>query len=109
MITTKEIAEISGGSVNHLSKILQRLVKQGFIRSIRGPAGGFINNCIPENVSLYDIYVNIEGEIVETVCPLNRSKCPFNGNCIYHGIIGKMSADLKKYMKEKKFSEFEVL
>ena len=39
--STKEIAATLQRSENHLSKVLQRLTRAGFILSIRGPQGGF--------------------------------------------------------------------
>jgi DNA-binding IscR family transcriptional regulator len=37
LVSTKEIAAMFGFSENHLAKVLQRLVKVGYVASIRGP------------------------------------------------------------------------
>ena len=40
-LTTHQIASTLGASEAHLSKVMQRLTKAGFLNSSRGPGGGF--------------------------------------------------------------------
>ena len=60
-INAVKIAETTGLSKNHISKVLQRLVKNDLLKSVRGPAGGFTLKKPPENISLLDVYESIEG------------------------------------------------
>jgi len=41
MVNAQYLAKVTGFSKNHISKVLQILVKQSFIISTRGPKGGF--------------------------------------------------------------------
>jgi len=40
MMTTRQISEIHGAKYNHLAKVTQWLVREGYVVSLRGRAGG---------------------------------------------------------------------
>ncbi len=44
-------------SKHHIAKVLQRLVKDGFLVSFRGPTGGFLLKKDATDILLYDIFV----------------------------------------------------
>lgn len=100
-----KIAERTGSSKHHVAKILQRLVKEGYLTSNRGPAGGFALRLLPEDISLLDVYETIEGKLSETSCPLEHPVCPFD-KCLMGGIVTKMTREFKKYMAEQKLSDY---
>ena len=60
-LNVQKIAESTGSSRHHVAKVLQRLTKEGFIVSSRGPHGGFQLNKAPDQISLLSIYEAIEG------------------------------------------------
>ena len=105
LINVNKIAEATGASKNHLAKVMQRLVKQGIVSSLRGPNGGFKMKIPAAEVSLYKIYESIEGPIIIEGCPLDRPICPFE-KCIMGGIIHKVTADMKKYLIESTVDQF---
>ena len=41
MMNVVKIAERTGSSKHHVAKVLQRLVKEDYLSSVRGPHGGF--------------------------------------------------------------------
>ena len=64
----KDIAERFDVSSNHLSKVLQRLVKAGYLISVKGPKGGFQICSGKEEAALIDIYEVIEGKFIPKNC-----------------------------------------
>ncbi|MCD6660548.1 MAG: Rrf2 family transcriptional regulator [Lentimicrobium sp.] len=100
-----KIAERTGSSKHHVAKILQRLVKEGFLNSNRGPAGGFSLRVPADQVSLLDIYETIEGRLSETSCPLEHQVCPFD-KCLMGGIVTKMTREFRNYMGNEKLSDY---
>jgi Rrf2 family protein len=92
----KELSLIISASSNHLSKILLKLVKAGLVKSIRGPAGGFILGKDADQITLKEIYEVIEG-------PLTVSKCYFKiESC--HGFaceLGAFSRNISEQLEEK--------
>ena len=99
-INAVKIAEHTGFSKNHISKVLQRLVKSDLLKSVRGPAGGFRLKKDPGTVSLLKIYESIEGPLEITDCPLSYEVCGF-GNCIMGTIVNKMTLEFKKFLKNQ--------
>ncbi|MBW6497244.1 MAG: Rrf2 family transcriptional regulator [Bacteroidales bacterium] len=101
LLNAQEIAEVTGFSKNHISKVLQQLVKFNFLNSTRGPKGGFVLKRNPEEVSLMEIYRAIEGDIDQgTGCKMHCENCPFN-SCIFGGLSEKFSREFSNYLNEK--------
>lgn len=100
-----KIAEKTASSRHHTAKILQRLVKSGFLKSTRGPSGGFQLNKSPEVITILDIYQCIEGEISISNCPMERLICPFNV-CLMGSIVPKLTAEFRDFMKNKHLSDY---
>lgn len=104
MLNAQEIADQTGFSKNHISKILQQLVKNNYLSSTRGPKGGFIMRKNSVEVTLMDIYKVIEGEIEETSCKSHCENCPFK-SCIFGGLSQKFSKEFIEYLTHKKLIE----
>jgi Rrf2 family protein len=99
-----KLSEQTGASKNHIAKVMQRLVKFNFVKSTRGPAGGFILNVPASELSLLSIYEAIEGSMDIPECPFNNKICPFH-KCLMNGIVHKMTDEIKKYFQEQKLSD----
>jgi len=91
-VQTKEIAEKLGTSENHLAKVMQTLVKKGYITSVKGPAGGFTLAAKPETLSIRAIIETIDGTLYAEYCPFSMSCNP--DNCI----LGKEFQNLSRKM-----------
>jgi Rrf2 family transcriptional regulator, iron-sulfur cluster assembly transcription factor len=74
----KKIAEEIDIPAPFLSKILQQLAKQGLLHSTKGPHGGFILSDKPENISIYDIIMIIDGPALFEQCILGLGICKKN-------------------------------
>ncbi|MDD3840649.1 MAG: Rrf2 family transcriptional regulator [Clostridia bacterium] len=106
LVNAKKISEIIGASEAHLAKTLQQLVKAGYIRSVRGPKGGFTLLKEASEITLLDIYQAIEGPIRVEGCPMNCEKCAFK-TCIFGGIPEKLNQEFRQYMMSKRVSDFK--
>lgn len=93
------LAEKTSSSRFHISKVMQKLVKDGFLGSHRGPAGGFFLAKEPERITLLNIYEAIEGKLEVTKCPMNRPICPFNA-CLFEGVTIKMTSDFRNFISD---------
>jgi Rrf2 family protein len=100
-----ELAVKTGSSKYHTSKIMQKLVKDGYLSSTRGPAGGFILAKRPEEITLQQIYESVEGKIEVSTCPVNRSACPFGG-CIFDDITVKMTNEFVNYISTRTLAHY---
>ena len=98
------IAEKTGASKNHIAKVMNTLVKSGFVSSVRGPAGGFSLAMEANEINLLDIYESIEGKIILKDCPFDKPVCPFE-NCMMGGIFHKVTEELVDFLKTHTLSD----
>ena len=104
-VNVNTLAERMGASRNHLAKVLQQLVKYNFLKSVRGPSGGFLLNKPTTEITILDIYEAIEGKIDIHECPLDRKICPFN-KCLMGGLIKDVTYQFKEYFQEQTLDKF---
>ena len=97
-INVQKIAEITGASRHHVAKVMQRLVKEGFLVSNRGPSGGFNLSMEPKNITLLQIYEAIEGQVKILECPHEKPICPF-GKCILGNVVMEMTQLFRDHLK----------
>jgi Rrf2 family protein len=104
-LNVNKIAEMTGASRNHLAKVMQRLVKDKYVKSTRGPLGGFVLIKPANEISLLNVYESIEGEVVQSACPLEQAICPFS-KCLMGGIIFDLTDQFKNYLTKAKLSDY---
>ena len=99
-LTVKDITARTGVSEAHLSKVMQRLAKAGLVKSTRGPKGGFVMGDNGLSISLLAIFEALEGPVADNACLLPLKECPFR-DCLFDGLLSRMTAEFKAYMKTK--------
>lgn len=92
------ISERLHSSKHHVAKIMQRMVKEGYLFSHRGPTGGFTMKKQPSEITLLELYESIEGKIDIGDCPLDHPICAFD-KCIFNNVTKKMTEEFVEYMK----------
>ncbi len=105
LINLNQVAEMTGTSKNHLAKVSQVLVKKNFLKSTRGPSGGFILKKPPEKITLLEIFESIEGEIECEGCPSDKQKCPFN-KCMMGNIVQKATNEVKDFLRKQTLKDY---
>lgn len=108
VFTNKEIASEIKASEAHLAKVLQRLVREGFVRSERGPRGGFILGKDAHKCTLLDIYECIDGSFAVSDCLLETQSCS-GEKCILDGVLRSVNTIVEKYFTKTKLSELSVV
>jgi len=100
-----KIAERTDTSKHHVAKVMQRLVKAGYLTSQRGPSGGFIMRRKPEDINFLEIYETIEGQIEVSECPMDKQVCPFN-KCIMNNVTSKMTLEFKSFLENQTVDKY---
>lgn len=103
LLSLKVIAKALNVSPNHLSKVMQRLNKAGFIKSIKGFNGGFKLAATPEKVSFLEIYEAFDGKLKCGNCLLTNN-C--EKDCIFGDLISSINKQVKDKFKQTKLSDF---
>lgn len=84
-ISAEELAATLGAPRNYLSKTLLVLVRHGFVRSTRGPGGGYTLAVSPDALTVADIAdVFREARPMGTRCLLNERPCDPAHPCAAH-------------------------
>jgi Rrf2 family protein len=79
--SAKDIADAYGIPSPLLSKILQKLARQGFLRSEHGTNGGYRLARDPAKVSALEVIRAIDGPIILTSCFTDHSECHHSERC----------------------------
>ncbi len=104
LISSREIISTLKVSDAHLMKVLQRLVKAGLIKSIRGPNGGFLLSKSPDIITLLEIYESIEGRIRLGCCLLESHVCR-GKKCILGNFIDNINKEVFNYLSKKNLTQ----
>lgn len=105
LVNVNHIAELTSSSRHHVAKVFQRLVKENFINSNRGPSGGFSLKKAPSDISFLEIYEAIEGKIEIAKCPHDKPICPFD-KCIFKNVISDLTLEFREYMEKQTLDKY---
>src|SRR5271165_4407637 len=97
--SAKEIAEAYGIPAALLSKILQKLVKNGFLQSEHGTNGGYKLARDAREITALEVIRSIDGPIVLTACFTEHGMCSHTEKCnvreplrkVHEGILRLLS------------------
>ncbi|MBF0410278.1 MAG: Rrf2 family transcriptional regulator [Candidatus Riflebacteria bacterium] len=103
-VQTNEIAEKFSVSEAHLSKVLQRLRKAGYVEAERGPKGGYRLLKDPAEIKLDDIFSVIDGPIQIPFCLFKRKSCE-RVNCKLAGKIRAFSNEILDFLKSNTLAD----
>jgi Rrf2 family protein len=106
LVTSREIVSALKVSDTHLSKVLQRLVKVGLIKSIRGPNGGFILGKESDSITLLQVYESIDGPLTTANCLLEKPVCNA-GSCILGKLLHDVNSEIKAQLSQTKLSHLK--
>ena len=104
LVSVKKIATTLEVSANHLSKVLQRLNKAGYIDSIKGNSGGFKLVKDPAKVTFMEIYEIFDGKLKSGSCLLAHKKC--KDDCMFGSLIKNVNKQVHEKFKNTKLSDF---
>ncbi len=104
-LSCNEMASTLSVSEAHLSKVLQRLGKQGFVSSTRGPKGGFRLARAADAVSLLEVYEAIDGPVQFSNCLFETPVCEGNGHCIMGDLLASVDEQVLSYLRETRLTD----
>jgi Rrf2 family protein len=79
--SAKDIAETYGIPLPLLSKILQRLAREGLLWSEHGTRGGYRLARDPRDISAFEVIRTIDGPIILTHCFTEHTECDQSNRC----------------------------
>lgn len=100
-----EITECVDVPKAFLSKILQKLTKQGYLSSLKGPNGGFYLTEEQMKASILDIITELEGKDIFNNCFLSFEACNSENPCPMHDLIIKEKTSLQIKLRKLKVKD----
>ena len=97
----KEVADVINASEHTVGKLLQTLVKQDIIKSLKGPTGGFYISKTQRNQPIINIVEAIDGKEIFKECGLGLSQCSAKHPCPIHNGYKEVRESLEKLFREK--------
>ena len=88
----------------YLAKIFQTLGKKGFVKSYRGPDGGFALTKPADEISLLDAIETIEGPIHFNECLIHEGHCHKDEICPVHNVWMKAQKQFMEVLTETNFT-----
>ena len=82
-IPLREIAEKQDISEQYLEQLFSKLRKANLVESVRGAKGGYLLGDEPENISVREVIVALEGPIAPVECVIEDSEmCNHVDDCV---------------------------
>lgn len=92
-----------------LGKILQSLAREKILSSTKGPHGGFALGRKPEEISLYDIVVQVDGEDYFNNCIIRLEPCSCFAEeittCPVHRRFSNLRTDLIEFYQKTSLAD----
>jgi len=101
----KEIAEFIDASEHTIGKLMQTLVKQGVVNSVKGPSGGFYISKEQRKQPIINIVEAIDGKQLFKECGLGLSKCSASRPCPIHYDYKEARDKVEKLFSTRKIAD----
>ncbi len=96
------------GSLDHLSKVLQKLTRAGLIESRRGRNGGFRMALRASDIRLIDVWIALEGSFLTNSCTLCGNGCPLP-SCVFGTVQEEASGMIREYFTRRTVADLGEL
>jgi len=84
-VKARQLSKILDIPEQYLGKVMTQLVKKKYIKSTKGPTGGFVMAVDPTKVTLYRIMAALDSLTpLEEQCVMGLSQCSAETPCAFH-------------------------
>jgi Rrf2 family protein len=101
----KQIAEQADIPSHFLAKILQQLARKGFLRSSKGPTGGFALRMPAEEISMLQIVDAVDGLADFQRCPAGMAECNDQMPCGMHDSWKALRSRIMEYLERTSIAD----
>lgn len=101
----KNIASESEIPTHFLAKILQQMARKGFLRSSKGPTGGFCLRKSPEEINLLELVDAIDGLAEYERCPSGMTECNDEAQCGMHESWKELRSRIIGYLEDTSIAD----
>ncbi len=96
-VTLAAISERQDISLSYLEQLFSKLRRQGLVKSVRGPGGGYNLAKAYTDISVSEIINAVDEQIDATQCGGNEN-CKDNGPCMTHELWSALNTKILEYL-----------
>lgn len=96
-VTLAGISERQGISLSYLEQLFSRLRRNGLVKSVRGPGGGYRIAKQYAEISVSDIITAVDELIDATQCG-GEENCHEEGRCMTHDLWANLNSKILEYL-----------
>ena len=104
-VTLADISQCQGISLSYLEQLFSKLRKQGLVRGVRGPGGGYRLAKSPDQISVADIILSVDEKLDMTKCG-GKGDCSSGEKCLTHQLWFDLSCKLYKFLSGIKLDQY---
>lgn len=86
-------------SRDHVAKVVQHLVKRGYVRSIRGIGGGMELRRRPEEITVGEVISDFEGGMHLLECVVTENICTIQPGCKLRHVLQEAERRQMEYLR----------
>ncbi len=101
-VKRETIAKNQNISSQFLEQIFIPMMKDGIIRSVRGPGGGFLLNKLPEEINTWDVFCTVDNsnKLYDYCTISGKHECDLIENCKIKFVWQQIDSALKDTMEK---------
>ena len=84
-------------SLSYLEQLFAKLRKNGLVKSIKGPGGGYLLARSADEVSVADIVDSVDENVDVTRCS-GKGNCQRGAVCLTHELWSELSEEIRNYL-----------
>lgn len=96
-VTLAAISERQDISLSYLEQLFSKLRRQGLVKSVRGPGGGYHLAKASSDISVSEIINAVDEQIDATQCGGNEN-CKDEGRCMTHDLWTSLNTKILEYL-----------
>lgn len=96
-VTLAAISERQDISLSYLEQLFSKLRRQGLVKSVRGPGGGYYLAKSGSDISVSDIISAVDEQIDATQCG-GHENCKDEGRCMTHDLWTALNTKILEYL-----------
>ncbi len=100
-VALSEIAERQGISLSYLEQLFSRLRREGLVKSVRGPGGGYHLGRETSDITISDIIISVDEPLTAMGCDDGgEDGCTGTGRCVTHKLWRSLTHRIHEWLEE---------
>ncbi|KAB2962729.1 Rrf2 family transcriptional regulator [Zoogloea sp.] len=87
LVTIQEVSERFEVSRSHMMKVVNQLIRNGFVEGVRGKGGGMRLARRPTEIRVGDVVRRMETDLALVECFTDTSRCLLTSTCRLKGVL----------------------